>query len=98
MHMLGVGGYWPLELLVRQLGVDEQVMVTGALVLHADRRNAHAGEAELHLERTRDRVTVLEIDEIHCRTLRRRRLGLRERGGCGRNEDDAAAHEGAETN
>ena len=45
-------------------------MVAGALVLHTDRRDAHAAEAELDLERARDRVTVLEIDEIDRGTLR----------------------------
>ena len=59
--------------------------------LRADRGDAHAREPKLNLERTCDRVSVLQVDEVHRGPGGRLRLRhLRERDrGCDRRRGDS---------
>src|SRR5262249_17961729 len=56
------------------LGVDDEMVVAGVRLVDAGRRDAHAGEAELDLERAGDDVAVLRIDDVDARARGRRRL------------------------
>lgn len=52
MHMIGVGNDRRIQW--RQVGIDEQVMMTGIVEGHASGGDAHAFQAELHCDRARD--------------------------------------------
>jgi len=54
--------------------------MAGVRLLDAGRRYAHAGQAELDLERTRDRVAVLRTDEIDGGVGRRSGFSKRDGG------------------
>src|SRR5262252_283773 len=55
-----------------QLGVDQQVMVPGILSVGARRRHPHATKAKMYHRLRRQRITILEVDEINGRPWRRR--------------------------
>src|SRR5580704_1642202 len=80
MDVLRIHRNGRLGLRIAEPGIDDQMMVSVVRPLDARRRDPHAGEAELALERARDLVAVLQIDEIHGGAGRRRRFRAQDRG------------------
>lgn len=49
----------------RQMGIDQEMMMTRVFAVGTRRRNAHISQPEIELQLCRDRCSVLEIDEVH---------------------------------
>ena len=62
-------------LVVGKFLIDQQVVMTGILLLGAGRRYPHAGQPELHGDRPGDLGAILGLDEIDFGTRRRRLPG-----------------------
>src|SRR5437764_99666 len=60
--MVEVVGDWLIKR--RQFSVDQQMVMSGILLVRASGRNTHALEAEMHGEFGRDGLAVLEVDEV----------------------------------
>ena len=55
----------------RQVGVDQQVVVTGMLAIQAGRPDTHVPQAEMDRQLGRNGGAVLDIDEVHLGSGRR---------------------------
>src|SRR5262245_2341288 len=49
----------------RQLGIDQQMMVTGVLSIGACRRHPHAAQPKMNGRLGRQRVAILDVNEIN---------------------------------
>jgi hypothetical protein len=71
MEVIGISGNWFIQR--RQIGIDQQMVMSGVDFFRARRRHAHAMETEVDGVSLGNGCAILEIDEIHCGTLRGRR-------------------------
>ncbi len=55
---------------LRQVGIDQQVMMAGVVELHASRRDAHAGKAEHHGDRALHRRAIGGAHDVQLRAGR----------------------------
>ena len=76
MHMVLVDRDRLRHLLRRELGIDQQMMVSRIGLFHPGRSDTHLrAEAEDDLEWAGDDLPIVQVDEIRVGADRRRRLG-----------------------
>ena len=71
MQMIEVA--WDRLVQWRKFGIDQQVMMTGILLVGSCRRYPHSLQTKMHGEFRRDGLPVLDIDKIHGSSCGRRR-------------------------